>query len=73
MPGDTADEQKRKLDRELDLQLEATFPASDAPKITQPHRRKAPESMDPRKQGSRQKDRVRNLRLFDHTHFCASD
>ena len=25
---------RRKLDRELDQELEATFPASDAPKIT---------------------------------------
>lgn len=32
------DEQRRKrlLDEELDKQLEQTFPASDAPKITRP-------------------------------------
>ena len=28
--------EKRKLDRQLDEELEATFPASDAPKVTRP-------------------------------------
>jgi hypothetical protein len=42
-PGDeamgknvAAEEEKRRLDRELDEQLEATFPASDALKIIRP-------------------------------------
>lgn len=29
-----AEREWRRLDRQLDLELEATFPASDAPKIT---------------------------------------
>lgn len=36
--------QKRKLDEELDRQLEQTFPASDPPKITRtPVPRRAPQ------------------------------
>jgi hypothetical protein len=37
MPDDTSPEQLRKLqlDKALDEELEQTFPASDAPKITQ--------------------------------------
>jgi hypothetical protein len=34
--------QKRKLDEELDRQLEQTFPASDPPKITSPRKRTMP-------------------------------
>jgi hypothetical protein len=30
----TAEREKRELDRQLDEELEATFPASDPPKIT---------------------------------------
>lgn len=32
--------EKRKLDEELDRQLEQTFPASDAPKITRSRRKR---------------------------------
>ena len=38
MPKHETDEQrrKRKLDEELDKQLEQSFPASDPPKVTRP-------------------------------------
>ena len=36
-----AEEEWRRLDHELDLELEASFPASDAPKITQTGARKS--------------------------------
>lgn len=55
--GRESDEQKRRLDRELDLELEATFPASDALKITRPGHRTEPEpELEPAdEQGSRRK------------------
>jgi hypothetical protein len=34
------DEERKRLDRALDRELEATFPASDPLKITRPKRRK---------------------------------
>ena len=41
------DAEKRKLDRQLDEELEATFPASDAPKITRPGGKPARERTTP--------------------------
>ena len=35
-----ADEERKRLDRALDRELEATFPASDPLKITRPKRKK---------------------------------
>ena len=47
-----ADEEKRKLDRQLDEELEATFPASDTPKITQPGRKREPAPREPDETGT---------------------
>ena len=48
MHGDAkTDAEKRKLDRQLDEELEATFPASDAPKVTRPGRKDAPVPPEP--------------------------
>jgi hypothetical protein len=40
-PGSEKSDEQRKLDEELDRQLEQSFPASDPPKITRPRPRKA--------------------------------
>lgn len=51
MPEETAEQrQKRELDRKLDEELENSFPASDAPKIT----RSRPEKIERGKIGSKQ-------------------
>ena len=40
MPKDPKAEERKRLDRALDEELKATFPASDPLKITRPKRRK---------------------------------
>lgn len=37
---ETKDDRQRKLDEELDRQLEQTFPASDPPEVTRPRAEK---------------------------------
>lgn len=48
--GET-DEEKRRLDHELDMELEESFPASDVPKIISP-RQKSDGSRDDENPGS---------------------
>ena len=55
MPKNTNEEsEKRRLDLELDSQLEDTFPASDPPKIT----RSRPEKSTTDKQSEENRDQV---------------
>jgi hypothetical protein len=63
--GPTAEDQREELDRELDEELEGTFPASDPPKITRVPRQSQITGED-RPEDERRRAEDNRQRLRDH-------
>lgn len=60
----SSEREKRELDRQLNEELEATFPASDPPKITRSSARPAGVAYRTRKNAAPPKIRTKRLSIF---------